>query len=106
MSDNLVTRVDDYTRKHFKVSVKDFIEQGLKKGRHYFYLRDALDLNDKDFKTLLCKLNFNLKAVLVTKEQYRQLFYEYNDPDEAEDNKEFLKEHKLYLQTYEGGYYD
>jgi hypothetical protein len=85
MSDNLVTRVDEYTRKYFKASTKDYIEQGLKKGRHYFYLRDSLDLDDKDFKTLIGLLGINLKDVEATKQNYYDIFKEPEVKEEVEE---------------------
>jgi hypothetical protein len=85
MSESLVTRVDEYTRKYFKVSTKEFIEQGLKKGRHYFYLRDSLDLDDKDFKSIVCLIGINLKDVEATKEDYYNIFKEPEVKEEVQD---------------------
>jgi hypothetical protein len=59
--DYLVDRANHLAMSHFKCSAKKFIEKGLKKGRHYFYLRDALGFTSKKFDKLMLALNIRYR---------------------------------------------
>jgi hypothetical protein len=74
--ETLVNKLNELTMSHFKCSVKNFIEQGVNKGRHYFYLRDALGLTDKKFLAVMDYLEIDKDKVIATMQDYYKLFEE------------------------------
>lgn len=87
--ETLVEKLDELTMSHFQCNVKDFIVKGITKGRHYFYLRDALGLSDKKFLALMDYLEIDKDKVIATIEDYNKLFEEPEiTEDEAEEGEE------------------
>lgn len=82
--ENLVDRLNHLTMLHFKLPVKAFIEQGVKKGRHYFYLRDALGLTSRKFHAVMDYLKIDKKKVVSTMQDYYKLFEEPKPVEEEE----------------------
>lgn len=80
--DYLVERANNLTMTHFNCLAKQFIEKGLGKGRHYFYLRDALGLTTKKFDKLLDKLGIDKAKVKATKQDFYDLFIEKEQREE------------------------
>lgn len=88
--DKLFLKTNSFAVEHFKVSAKEFIEKGIEKGRHYYYLRDALQINDTEFSKLMQMLEIDIGKVEATKADYEKIFEEpkYIE-DELEDEEEF-----------------
>lgn len=74
--ENLVIKTNKITMTHFNCSVRDFIVKGVDKGRHYYYLRDVLKLNDENFCRLMQTLNIDVAKVEATKADYDKIFEE------------------------------
>lgn len=87
--DHLVERVNHLTMTHFNLPAKQFIERGVKKGRHYFYLRDALGLSNKKFDRLMLALDIDVAKVKATKQDFYDLFIEKEVVDQDEIEGDF-----------------
>jgi hypothetical protein len=86
--ETLVNKLNELTMSHFQCSVKNFIEQGVKKGRHYFYLRDALGLTDKKFLAVMDYLEIDKEKVIATMQDYYKLFEEPEITEEESEEEE------------------
>lgn len=85
---DILDKSNHLTMAVFNCSVKEFIEKGVKKGRHYFYLRDALGLTNKKFLKLLGILGIDAEKVKATKQDFYALFIQpetEEDPTEDEE---------------------
>ena len=74
--DILVQKANDLAMSRFNCTAKEFIENGIKKGRHYFYLRDVFELNDKKFRALMAHIEVDVIKVEATKQDYYKLMEE------------------------------